>query len=194
MIWGALGLTLANLAREAQSPDADPRLLEALSQVADGRYPHSWGAGERARAIARDTVEPLAAALLSSYVGAVPDSAVRAVEASNGNGHIGAAVAYSGNGTRYTNAYPEPNRSFEVGAGGRSAAYWAGPNPDQEATLVQPRKKVRVSRKLVVGGNVVGEQVVEDIVPLSVDTEAAAARLRTQLDALYPAVADSDAS
>jgi EmrB/QacA subfamily drug resistance transporter len=65
----AVGRTLSDLARAVQSPTADPRLLAALSQVADGRYPSSWSAAERARAIAHDTVEPLAAALLRSYAG-----------------------------------------------------------------------------------------------------------------------------
>src|SRR5205823_6411340 len=37
-----LGLTLAVMARQAQQPDASPRLLATLSSLADGRYPDTW--------------------------------------------------------------------------------------------------------------------------------------------------------
>jgi hypothetical protein len=50
--------------------------------------------------------------------------------------------------------------------------------------MAQPRKKVRVSRRLVVDGHVIGEHSLEDLVPVDADTEAAAAALRARLDAL----------
>ncbi len=224
LLWAALGLTLSNLAREARSPNADPQLVAALSQVADGRYPQSWSAAERARAIAQETVEPLATALLRSYVGghSVNDPAIATMAtigaAGTGDGYTGNGYAddgYSGNGQAYTgNGYgyvsngpahsdagsysraaTEATGSYEFN-GGRSAADfgngtyaqpWAAPTSDEDPTLVQPRKKVRVSRKLVVDGHVIDEQALEDIVPLNADTEAAAARLRSRLDATYPA-------
>jgi EmrB/QacA subfamily drug resistance transporter len=155
LTWGALGLTLATLAREAQSGRADPRLLAALSDAVDGRYPHSWSTQERGQAVARDLVAPLAEALLAQYVAGQGPSASAPVPATNGRG-TGADPGYS------------------------------LPTEDQP-TLVQPRKMVRVSRKLVVDGQVVGEQAAEDLVPLDADTEAAAARLRARLDALLAA-------
>lgn len=62
------GLTLAVLARQAQQPDASPQLLATLSSMADGQYPHSWSSDERGRAVAREVVQPLAAALLAASV------------------------------------------------------------------------------------------------------------------------------
>jgi hypothetical protein len=62
------GLTLAVMARQAQQPDAPPRLLATLSSMADGRYPPSWSSDERGRAAARELVQPLAAALLATSV------------------------------------------------------------------------------------------------------------------------------
>ena len=63
-----LGLLLAIMARDAQQPDADPHLLSSLSQAADGQYPSDWSAEQRGRAVAHDMIEPLALALISSYV------------------------------------------------------------------------------------------------------------------------------
>src|SRR5262249_19827088 len=104
LLWGALGLTLANLAREAQAPHADSHLVAALSQVADGRYPHSWSAAERAQAVAQDTIAPLATALLRSYVGAARvDDHMGAPVSSNGS--VGLESGYAGNG--YTSNGPE---------------------------------------------------------------------------------------
>jgi hypothetical protein len=61
------GMTLAVVVDQAERPDANPRLLASLSSLADGRYPPSWSAEERGRAVARDVIEPMAArALLSS--------------------------------------------------------------------------------------------------------------------------------
>jgi EmrB/QacA subfamily drug resistance transporter len=59
-----LGLTLAVMARQAQQPDASPELLATLSSIADGKYPPTWSSDERGRAVARELVQPLAAALL----------------------------------------------------------------------------------------------------------------------------------
>lgn len=64
-----LGLTLALLARRAQEPDADPRILATLSSAVDGRYPHEWSEEERGKAVARDIVEPLSIMLLLSATG-----------------------------------------------------------------------------------------------------------------------------
>lgn len=62
-----LGLALALVAREVQRPDADPHLLASLASTADGRYPREWSEEERGRAVACETIEPLAIALLASY-------------------------------------------------------------------------------------------------------------------------------
>ncbi len=64
-----LGLTLALVAREAQKPDASPRILETLSNSANGRYPHEWGDEQRGRAVAQDIIEPLSISLLASSIG-----------------------------------------------------------------------------------------------------------------------------
>ncbi len=37
-----LGMTLALVAREAQKPDANPQVLETLSNSVNGQYPHEW--------------------------------------------------------------------------------------------------------------------------------------------------------
>lgn len=64
-----LGLTMALLARRAQEPDADPRILATLSSSVDGRYPHEWSDEERGKAVARDIIEPLSIMLLLSAAG-----------------------------------------------------------------------------------------------------------------------------
>ncbi|HEX8959711.1 MAG TPA: hypothetical protein VF770_07805, partial [Solirubrobacterales bacterium] len=61
-----LGILLALVAEEARREDADPRLVGGLSSFADGSLPRGWTEAERGRAVARDTVEPLALALLAS--------------------------------------------------------------------------------------------------------------------------------
>ena len=64
-----LGLTLALVAREAQRPDANPQILETLSNTVDGRYPHEWSDERRGKAVAQDIIEPLSITLLASSVG-----------------------------------------------------------------------------------------------------------------------------
>ncbi|HXX78973.1 MAG TPA: MFS transporter, partial [Ktedonobacteraceae bacterium] len=64
-----LGLTLALIAREAQKSDANPQILETLSNSVDGRYPHEWGDEQRGKAVAQDLIEPLAISLIASSVG-----------------------------------------------------------------------------------------------------------------------------
>jgi hypothetical protein len=64
-----LGLTLALVAREAQKPDANPQILETLSNNVDGRYPHEWSDEQRGRAVAQDVIEPLAISLITSSIG-----------------------------------------------------------------------------------------------------------------------------
>ena len=64
-----LGLTLALVAREAQKPDANPQILETLSNTVDGRYPHEWSDEQRGKAVAQDVIEPLAISLITSSVG-----------------------------------------------------------------------------------------------------------------------------
>ncbi len=279
LTWGALGLTLASLAREAESAHADPRLLSALSEVVDGRYPHSWSTEERAQAVARDMVTPLAQALLSAYIGnanpytpavtAVSNGATSngtngavhsngaygagtygaangagasyaAALGSNGNGNGATAAngasypgasypgasypgasypgasypgasypgaSYPGNGYAPATSYPAasnavtsnypgaPNGTYGASGGNSSGTYaqpWAVPSGVEEyPTIVQPRKKVRVTRRLVVDGQVIGEQALEDVVPADADTEAAAAALRARLDSMpQPASAE----
>jgi hypothetical protein len=63
-----LGLALALVAREAQKPDANPRVLETLSNAVDGRYPHDWSNEQRGKAVAQDIIEPLAISLISSSI------------------------------------------------------------------------------------------------------------------------------
>jgi len=63
-----LGLTLAVMARQAQQPDASPQLLATLSSMADGQHPPTGSSDERGRAVARERVQPLAAALLAASV------------------------------------------------------------------------------------------------------------------------------
>jgi hypothetical protein len=183
LTWGALGLTLASLARQAGSPDADPRLLAALSDAVDGRYPHGWSAQQRAQALAHDTITPLAQALLSVYSGAALNG--------NGNGHAPeAAYTYSVEGSDYGNGRANGNGYADLASGARYSGVGAQPsvvsavaNGAYPAT-VEPRKKVRVTRRIVVDGHVIGEQTLEDLVPVNADTETAAAALRAQLDAL----------
>ena len=74
-----LGLVLALMAREAHKPGADPAIVATLSNTVDGRYPHTWSDEERARAVARDIIEPLSITLLASSV-------------ANGNEHSGEAL------------------------------------------------------------------------------------------------------
>ncbi len=64
-----LGLTLALVARETQKPDANPQVLETLSNSVNGRYPHEWSDEQRGKAVAQDIIEPLAISLLASSVG-----------------------------------------------------------------------------------------------------------------------------
>src|SRR5947209_1304686 len=64
-----LGLTLALVAREAQKPDANPQILETLSNTVNGRYPHERSDEQRGKAVAQDIIEPLAITLLSSSIG-----------------------------------------------------------------------------------------------------------------------------
>src|SRR6266699_978931 len=64
-----LGLTLALVAREAQKPDANPQILETLSNTVNGRYPHEWSDEQRGKAVAQDLIEPLAISLITSSVG-----------------------------------------------------------------------------------------------------------------------------
>ncbi len=64
-----LGLTLALVAREAQKPDANPQVLETLSNSVDGRYPHEWSDEQRGKAVAQDIIEPLAISLIASSIG-----------------------------------------------------------------------------------------------------------------------------
>ena len=81
-----LGLTLALVAREAQKPDANPQILETLSNTVNGRYPHEWSDEQRGKAVAQDIIEPLAITLLSSSIGngaAHGTSEVTASEASD---------------------------------------------------------------------------------------------------------------
>jgi EmrB/QacA subfamily drug resistance transporter len=73
-----LGLTLALVAREAQKPDANPQILETLSNTVDGRYPHDWSDEQRGKAVAQDIIEPLSISLLASSI-------------ENGGGHINGA-------------------------------------------------------------------------------------------------------
>jgi EmrB/QacA subfamily drug resistance transporter len=63
-----LGLNLAVMARQAQQADASPQLLATLSSMANGQYPSTWSTDERGRAVAREVVQPLAAALLATSV------------------------------------------------------------------------------------------------------------------------------
>ncbi|MFL5654687.1 MAG: MDR family MFS transporter [Ktedonobacteraceae bacterium] len=64
-----LGLTLALVAREAQKPEADPRVLATLSSAVNGRYPHTWSDEQRGKAVARDIIEPLSIMVLTSAIG-----------------------------------------------------------------------------------------------------------------------------
>ncbi len=196
LTWRALGLTLDSLARQAGSPDADPRLLAALSGAVDGRYPHEWSAQQRAQALARDMVAPLAQALLSAYVDTAnpTDSAVAALNG-NGNGRaLGVAYANGAQGSEYgegrangtSYGYADlDGGGLHTGMGAQPSAVSAGANGAYPMT-VEPRKKVRVTRRLVVDGQIIGERTLEDLVPLDADTETAAAALRARLDALAP--------
>jgi MFS family permease len=65
-----MGLTLAAVAQKAQDESASPRLLAALSEMADGQFPHDWSAEQRGRAVAREIVQPLAINLLAGAAGA----------------------------------------------------------------------------------------------------------------------------
>ena len=64
-----LGMTLALIARHAQKPDANPQVLEALSNSVNGRYPHEWSDEQRGKAVAQDILEPLAISLIASSIG-----------------------------------------------------------------------------------------------------------------------------
>jgi EmrB/QacA subfamily drug resistance transporter len=63
-----LGLVLALVAREAQKSDANPQILEALSNSVNGRYPHNWSDEQRGKAVAQDIIEPLSITLLASSI------------------------------------------------------------------------------------------------------------------------------
>lgn len=78
-----LGLTLAIVAREAQKTDANPQLLETLSNTVDGRYPHEWSDEKRGKAVAQDIIEPLAISLISSSIGRGEDHTNGASHASS---------------------------------------------------------------------------------------------------------------
>ena len=64
-----LGLTLALVAREAQKPDANPQILETLSNSMNGQYPHEWSDEQRGKAVAQDIIEPLSISLIASSIG-----------------------------------------------------------------------------------------------------------------------------
>ncbi len=81
-----LGLTLALVAREAQKPDANPQILETLSNTVDGRYPHDWSDEKRGKAVAQNIIEPLSISLLASSI-------------SNGEGHTNGASPASSDET-----------------------------------------------------------------------------------------------
>jgi EmrB/QacA subfamily drug resistance transporter len=187
LTWSALGLTLASLARQAGSPDADPRLLAALSDAVDGRYPHGWSTQQRAQALAHDTIAPLAQALVSAYTGATLNGTGTGQEqaAAYGSGAAGSEYGNSrANGHGYTSADLDAG-PYHNGNGGQPSAVSAVANGAYSAT-VEPRKKVRVTRRLVVDGHIIGEHTLEDLVPVDADTEAAAEALRARLDALAP--------
>ncbi|HXZ04813.1 MAG TPA: MDR family MFS transporter [Ktedonobacteraceae bacterium] len=78
-----LGLTLAIVAREAQKTDANPQVLETLSNTVDGRYPHEWSDEKRGKAVAQDIIEPLAISLISSSIGRGEDHTNGASHASS---------------------------------------------------------------------------------------------------------------
>ena len=63
-----LGLALAWIAREAQQPDADRQLLSDLASGANGQFSRVLSVEERGRTVARETLAPLAVALLASYL------------------------------------------------------------------------------------------------------------------------------
>jgi hypothetical protein len=91
-----LGLTLALVAREAQKPDADPQILETLSNTVNGRYPHAWSNEQRGKAVAQDIIEPLSISLIASSIG-------------NGKGHSNGASPVSSEET-----VPEANDKFST--------------------------------------------------------------------------------
>jgi len=91
-----LGLTLALVAREAQKPDANPQILETLSNTVDGRYPHEWSDERRGKAVAQDLIEPLSITLLASSVG-------------NGEGHSNGVLLASSEETA-----PEANDMYST--------------------------------------------------------------------------------
>ena len=64
-----LGMTLALVAREAQKSDANPQVLETLSNSVNGRYPHEWSDEQRGKAVAQDIIEPLSISLIASSIG-----------------------------------------------------------------------------------------------------------------------------
>lgn len=59
-------MTLALVAREAQKPDANPQVLETLSNSVNGQYPHEWSDEQRGKAVAQDIIEPLSISLIAS--------------------------------------------------------------------------------------------------------------------------------
>ena len=81
-----LGLTLALVARQAQKPEADPRVLATLSSAVNGRYPHTWSDEQRGKAVARDIIEPLSIMVLTSAIG-------------NGGDHANGAAAETSAGS-----------------------------------------------------------------------------------------------
>lgn len=174
----ALGLTLTMLAREVASPTADPRLIAALSDAVDGRYPHSWSADERAQAVVRDMVEPLARALLNSSVSVVngastPYATTLAPYTPTTDDHG------NGRANGHTNGYTNGNGHAANGSTDpRAIAYASGES--------RPMKRVRVTRRLMQGDKIVGEQALDEYVPLDADTEAAAAALRARLEGMDP--------
>ncbi|HEX6817633.1 MAG TPA: NINE protein [Ktedonobacterales bacterium] len=72
-----------------------------------------------------------------------------------------------------------------------AAASQPPPSRDPEqtpatGTPTRPLKRIRVKRRIVVDGKVVGEQVIEELVPAEMDTQVAAAALRARLAEMTP--------
>jgi MFS family permease len=78
------GVTLALVAEQAQRSDASPHLLASLSSLAHGRFPATWSMEQRGRAVAREVIQPLAAALLAAIGRKGGDDDGHAQRTSNG--------------------------------------------------------------------------------------------------------------
>ena len=87
---------------------------------------------------------------------------------------------------------PASSNPFAPAPSPPPAAAAAGATPvevseaGREGTVSRPMKRIRVKRRIVVDGEVVGEQVIEELVPLDVDTQVAAAALRARLARMTP--------